>query len=247
MDIIPSVPLKIKLKRDNKEKEALETILLRKKIKEKNNIKKKLKKIRADFYIDEQRKKNQFLSKEKKKARLQKKIFVPSESKIFFVIRIRGINGLPPQTKKILQLLRLGQINNGIFLKINSSTIQMLKKIEPFIAYGYPSTEMVKILLKKKGFGKIGKRGAWQKICLDNNRIIEQTLSQYGVFSLEDLIHEINLCGPYFKEINNFLWPFKLRSPRKGFSKLGKTRSFSEKGSYGNWENSINHLIKKMI
>mmetsp|Transcript_67061 Transcript_67061/g.159978 ORF Transcript_67061/g.159978 Transcript_67061/m.159978 type:complete len:248 (-) Transcript_67061:758-1501(-) len=247
MDTIPSVPMKIKLKRDNKEKEALETILLKKKIKEKEIIKKKLKKIRADFYIDEHKKKNQILLKEKKKARFQKKFFVPSESKIFFVIRIRGINGLPPQTKKILQLLRLGQINNGIFLKINSSTVQMLKKIEPFVAYGYPSSEMVKSLVKKKGFGKIGKRGAWQKISLDNNQIIEQTLSRYGVFSLEDLIHEINLCGPYFKEINNFLWPFKLRSPRKGFSKLGKTRSFSEKGSYGNWENSINHLIKKMI
>ena len=65
-------------------------------------------------------------------------------------------------------------------------------------------------------------------------------------FVEKELIYEITECGPYFKEINNFIWPFNLRSPRKGFSKLGKNRSFLERGSYGNWENSINHLIKKM-
>ena len=233
-------------KRKSKEKEALETILLKNRIKEKEIIKKKINKLRADFYIDEYRKKRFNQTIESKKARSQKKFFIPSESKIFFVIRIKGINGLPPQAKKILHLFRLDKINSGVFLKINTSTIQMLKKIETFVAYGYPSKETIRYLFKKKAFGKIGKRGSWQKIDLNNDTVIEQALSQYGVTSLEDLIYEITECGPYFKEINNFIWPFNLRSPRKGFSKLGKNRSFLERGSYGNWENSINHLIKKM-
>jgi len=34
-------------------------------------------------------------------------------------IRIRGVNDIDPKTKKILQLLRLRQINMGVFLKVN--------------------------------------------------------------------------------------------------------------------------------
>ncbi len=33
-------------------------------------------------------------------------------------IRIRGINDVAPKTKKILQLLRLRQINTGVFLRV---------------------------------------------------------------------------------------------------------------------------------
>ena len=33
-------------------------------------------------------------------------------------VRIRGINDVAPKTKKILQLLRLLQINNGVFLRV---------------------------------------------------------------------------------------------------------------------------------
>ncbi len=38
------------------------------------------------------------------------------EAKLVFVVRIRGINQVPPKVKKILRLLRLLQINNGVAL-----------------------------------------------------------------------------------------------------------------------------------
>jgi large subunit ribosomal protein L7e len=38
--------------------------------------------------------------------------FVEAESKVAFVIRIRGINAISPTPKKVLQLLRLRQIFN---------------------------------------------------------------------------------------------------------------------------------------
>ena len=41
-----------------------------------------------------------------------------------------------PKTRKILQLLRLRQIFNGVFLKVNKATINMLRKVEPYVAYG---------------------------------------------------------------------------------------------------------------
>mmetsp|Transcript_15759 Transcript_15759/g.39663 ORF Transcript_15759/g.39663 Transcript_15759/m.39663 type:complete len:147 (-) Transcript_15759:175-615(-) len=145
-----------------------------------------------------------------------------------------------------MELLRLNQINNGVFLKVNSSTNQMLKKIEPFIAYGYPSLKNIKNLVKKRGFGKIGKRGCWQRTSLCENGIVEQGLSNIGIYNLEEIIYEIYNCGTRFREINNFLWPFKLKSPKKGYSNIGKNKHFVEGGAYGNWEESINDLISKM-
>lgn len=38
---------------------------------------------------------------------------------MFLQIRIRGVNDIDPKTKKILQLLRLRQINMGVFLKVS--------------------------------------------------------------------------------------------------------------------------------
>lgn len=40
------------------------------------------------------------------------------EAKVAFVVRIRGINDMHPKTRKILQLLRLRQIHNGIFIRV---------------------------------------------------------------------------------------------------------------------------------
>lgn len=47
-----------------------------------------------------------------------------------------SINGVSPRVRKILQLLRLRQINNGVFIKLNKATINMLRLVEPYIAWG---------------------------------------------------------------------------------------------------------------
>ena len=47
-----------------------------------------------------------------------------------------SINGVSPRVRKILQLLRLRQINNGVFVKVNKASVNMLKLVEPYIAWG---------------------------------------------------------------------------------------------------------------
>ena len=46
------------------------------------------------------------------------------------------INGVSPRTRKILQLLRLRQINNGVFVRLHKASINMLKLVDPYIAWG---------------------------------------------------------------------------------------------------------------
>lgn len=57
----------------------------------------------------------------------RRRYYVPSEPKLAFIMRIRGINQVAPKVRKVLQLFRLRQINNGVFIKLNKATISMLR------------------------------------------------------------------------------------------------------------------------
>jgi large subunit ribosomal protein L7e len=93
---------------------------------------------------------------EKEKIRLSREakqsgnLYVPAEPKLAFVVRIKGINKIDPKKRKTLQLLRLLQINNGVFIKLTKATVEMLKIVEPYIAYGYPNQKSVRELIYSK-------------------------------------------------------------------------------------------------
>jgi len=174
-------------------------------------------------------------------AKQEGSYYVPAEPKLVFVVRIKGINKIDPKKRKTLQLLRLLQINNGVFVRLTKATSEMLKIVEPFIAYGYPNLKSVRELVYKRGYGKINK----QRIALTDNALIEENLGSHGIVCMEDLIHEIYTVGPNFKQASNFLWPFKLSNPTGGF-RPRKFLHFIEGGDLGNREEKINALIKQM-
>ena len=80
---------------------------------------------------------------------------MPAEPKLAFVVRIKGINKIDPKKRKTLQLLRLLQINNGVFIKLTKATMEMIRIVEPFVAYGYPNLKSVRELIYKRGYGKV--------------------------------------------------------------------------------------------
>ncbi|KEH28610.1 putative ribosomal protein L7 [Medicago truncatula] len=195
---------------------------------------------RAKQYSQEYEDKERELISLKREAKLKGGFYVDPEAKLLFIIRIRGINAMDPKTRKILQLFRLRQIFNGVFLKVNKATMNMLHRVEPYVTYGYPNLKSVRELIYKRGYGKLDR----QRTPLTDNSIIEQGLGKHGILCIEDLIHEILTVGPHFKEANNFLWPFKLKAPLGGLKK--KRNHYVEGGDAGNRENYINELIKRM-
>jgi large subunit ribosomal protein L7e len=166
---------------------------------------------------------------------------VPAQPKLAFVVRIRGINKLNPKVLRILRILRLRQIHNGVFVRVNKASANLLRRVEPYITFGYPSRETIRKLILKRGYGKVNK----QRIPLSDNRVVAEALGKQGVQSVEDLINEIHTVGEHFKEANNFLWPFKLRAPRGGFA--AKRHPFQRRGDWGNREDFINQLIARML
>merc|ERR1712216_693550 len=148
------------------------------------------------------------------------------------VVRIKGINAVDPKTKKILQLMRLRQINSAVFMKVNSASINMLRLAGSYVTYGSPNLKTVRELINKR------------RIPLTDNKIIADTLGKEGLTCMEDLIHEIYTVGPKFRQANRFLWPFKMSAAKGGMPK--KRLHFIEGGQYGDREQFINNLVRRM-
>ncbi|XP_033118288.1 60S ribosomal protein L7-like isoform X2 [Anneissia japonica] len=234
---VPETLLKKRKKNLTEKARKVQARLLNKKSNEK---KRKVIFKRAEQYIREYRRKERDEIRMKRQARSAGNFYVPAEAKLAFVVRIRGINGVSPRVKKILQLLRLRQIHNGIFIRLNHATLQMLRLVDPYIAWGYPNLKTVRELIYKRGYGKVDRR----RVAITDNSVIEGTLGHLGIICVEDLIHEIFTVGPNFKQANNFLWPFQLSSPRGGYKKKGN--HFVEGGDYGNREDKINAFVGQM-
>jgi large subunit ribosomal protein L7e len=195
---------------------------------------------RAEKYVKEYRSRERSLIRLRRQARAGGNFFVEPEPKLAVVVRIRGINGVDPKTRKILQLLRLRQIHNAVFVRLNGATSKMLKLVEPYITYGTPNLKTVREMIYKRGFVKAHK----QRVPITDNSIIANKLGKLGIICVEDVIHEIFTVGKNFKKVNKFLWPFKLSSPRGGYSK--KTTHFQEGGDAGNREDKINTFVQRM-
>jgi len=195
---------------------------------------------KARQYANEYANQQKALVNNLRAAKAAGNFFVPDQPRLAVVTRIRGINQISPKPKKVLQLLRLRQIGNTVFVRLNKSSIQMLRMADPFITWGYPTQETISKMIYKRGAGNIN----GQRIKLSSNATIEKGLGHLGINCIEDLIHEIYTVGPNFKEANNWLFPIKLSTPRGGWRKV--TNHFIEGGDFGNREQYINALIKRM-
>ncbi len=136
--------------------------------------------------------------------------------------------------------MRLRQINNAVFVKLNKATLNMLKLVEPYVAWGYPNLKTVRELIYKRGSVKVNR----QRVPILDNHVIEENLGKLGIVCIEDVIHEISTVGPNFTTVNRFLWPFHLHPPTGGFRSVVK--HFIEGGDAGNREESINQLAQRM-
>uniref|UniRef100_A0A8I4A097 60S ribosomal protein L7 n=1 Tax=Callithrix jacchus TaxID=9483 RepID=A0A8I4A097_CALJA len=187
---VPAVPETLKKKRRNFAE--LKIKRLRKKFAQKmlRKARRKLIYEKAKHYHKEYR---QMYRTEIRMARMARKagnFYVPAEPKLAFVIRIRGINGVSPKVRKVLQLLRLRQIFNGTFVKLNKASINMLRIVEPYIAWGYPNLKSVNELIYKRGYGKIKKK----RIALTDNALIARSLDLVSKSQNIPLIHVHPFC-----------------------------------------------------
>ena len=116
----------------------------------------------------------------------------------------------------------------------------MLRLVEAIHRLRLPHLKTVRELIYKRGYGKVNT----DRIALTDNAIIEQRLGRLGIVCVEDIVHEIFTVGSNFRAAANFLWPFKLSSPRGGFRNI--TNHVVEGGDCGNREDLLNRLVRQM-
>merc|ERR1712173_475906 len=68
---------------------------------------------RAEKYAKEYQDQERDEIRLQRDAKKEGNYYVPAEPKLVFVMRIRGINQVSPKVKKVLQLLRLRQMNKA--------------------------------------------------------------------------------------------------------------------------------------
>merc|ERR1712113_279077 len=109
-----------------------------------------------------------------------------------------------------------------------------------YVIMGYPNRKTTTQLIAKRGYAKVNR----ERRPIENNDIISENLGKFGIHGVDDLINEIYTVGPHFKEANNFLWAFKLKSPNGGF--VLKKHGYHEPkgGDWGNREEKINELVR---
>ena len=81
--------------------------------------------------------------------------YVPVEPKWASVIRVRVISGVSPEDQKLLWLISICQIFNSTFVKLNKVSNNMLRIVEPYIAWGYPNLKSVNELICKCCYDQI--------------------------------------------------------------------------------------------
>merc|ERR1712168_167101 len=164
---VPAVPETLLKRQKNiervKSSRAIAIVKRRKALKEKRRVIYK----KAQQYAKEYRAKERDEIRLRRMAKRDGTFYVPAEAKLAFVIRIRGVNQVSPKVKKALQLLRLRQINNGVFVKLNKCSLNMLRLVEPFVAWGYPNLKTIRDLVYKRGFAKVNH----QRIPISNNEV----------------------------------------------------------------------------
>ncbi|RLJ01522.1 MAG: 50S ribosomal protein L30, partial [Candidatus Aenigmatarchaeota archaeon] len=77
---------------------------------------------------------------------------------LYIVVRIKGQQGLHPDVKKTLELLRLHKKFHVVLVRANESMKGMLKKVEHTITYGEAEPDTIALLLERRGRIEGGKR-----------------------------------------------------------------------------------------
>ncbi|CAD7079587.1 unnamed protein product [Hermetia illucens] len=191
-----------------------------------------------------------YIKKEKTQNRMRRTIlkddFLKNEEqgneKLLLVMRHCGRRIADKTTNEILRSLRLSYIYKTVFLKNTPENRALLKLVEPYIAYGYPSNTTVRDIIFKHGFAMINGK----KTLLSSNTVIEEHLGEHGIICLEDVIHEIVTVGPKFDLVVKFFCSFTLKVPSNGWRRKVSV-PYSRGGEYGNRKHAINALIARCI
>ncbi len=159
---------------------------------------------------------------------------VSPENRCIFAIKIRGTIRASKKVRETLQMLRLNNTNNAVFIEDTPSFLGMLNIVRHYVTWGEPSKESIRLLIEKRGR------------LLGDKKIDDSYIKKIGYSSLSELATEIFNCQIKYRDLQNVKPVFKLTPPSKGFKGTTK-KSYGIGGELGPRGEHIDHLLKRMV
>ena len=152
----------------------------------------------------------------------------------FLVVRMRGTVNVPYWALTTLKNLYLNKRFSATLVPETSNYLGMLRKINQWVAWSKADSDIIKILIEKRGK---------KKNPLLESRDENKNKSDYkGIDELVDVIVNDKVK---FSDQNNIKPWFRLNPPKGGFKKNTK-KQFSDGGILGN-NKELLEIVKRMV
>lgn len=163
---------------------------------------------KPEFFINQYRRAERDANRIKRCIYSNKLFATPKEDspKLLVVTHHRAHKIASEECKKVLGSLKLGQLHSTVLLRNDTQTSALLKLVEPYVIYGYPSIKTVRDLVFKHGYLKIGGK----KTAISSNKLIEDNLGSRGIICIEDIVHELFSVSENFDFVKQYLLPFRV-------------------------------------
>jgi len=154
---------------------------------------------------------------------------------MYAIVRLRGTVNIKPEIKFTLKLLRLHRVNHCVLVDENAYYAGMIQKAKDYVAWGEISSDILELLLSRRGRLEGGKRLNEEYIRTNmpfgSMKELAQAMVE-GKLALKDLV------AVKLKPV------FRLHPPRKGHR--GIKRTVKQGGELGYHGAAINELLYKM-
>jgi large subunit ribosomal protein L30 len=154
--------------------------------------------------------------------------------KCLVVVKVRGTVSAQKEARETLDFLHLGHTNHAVIIDSRPAYKGMLQRVNVYVTYGEPTTELVSFMLQKRA------RLAGHK------KLTEAYLAKLGYKTFDELAEAIVSCKVQYQKLPDIEPRFKLHPPSKGYK--GKTKKgFNAGGEAGYRGEAINDLVKRMV
>jgi len=150
------------------------------------------------------------------------------------VVRMRGTVNVPYWALTTLKNLYLNKRFSATLVPETSNYLGMLRKINQWVAWSKADSDIIKILIEKRGK---------KKKPLLESRDENKSKSDYKV--IDELVDVIVNDKVKFSDQNNIKPWFSLNPPKGGFKKSTK-KQFSDGGILGN-NKELLEIVKRML
>ena len=140
---------------------------------------------------------------------------------VVLLVRAKGTL-VPENVAAAFRRLGLEKLYSGRLLLVSDSAVmKIVEQLKPFSIFGVPSEAQLEQLIRTRG--SFWNAETKSRRIISGNLLVEQTLGQYNILCVEDIVAAIKAKAEHLPEIMKNLAPFDFHPPRQLFLERHRT------------------------